>query len=169
MIGSATVASEAVSRRRTNEKIAPACDQIADSRHNVTHDQVLSCAGAPPKPAQRLTRWGVRRVACVATWRAVQRSSERDDRLGAEERRSAAIALGSATSADKQTKSREPPLHSWESPDWSILDDKRGNLPAFPRGLAQWHRYGFILCPASKGRSVAASQTAISVLISTSC
>ncbi len=31
------------------------------------------------------------------------------------------------------------------------------------------HRYGFIVCPASKGRSVAASQTAISVLISTSC
>jgi hypothetical protein len=138
----------------------------------VTTSRMIKFSAAPlppPKPAQRLTRWGVRRVACVATWRAVQRSSERDDRLRAEERRSAAIALGSATSADKQRKSREPPLHSWESPDWSVLDDKRGNLPAFPRGLAQWHRYGFILCPASKGRSVAASQTAISVLISTSC
>jgi hypothetical protein len=24
------------------------------------------------------------------------------------------------------------PLHSWESPDWSILDDRRGDLPGFP-------------------------------------
>ena len=24
------------------------------------------------------------------------------------------------------------PLHSWESPDWSILDDRRGELPDFP-------------------------------------
>jgi hypothetical protein len=24
------------------------------------------------------------------------------------------------------------PLHTWESPDWSILDDRRGELPDFP-------------------------------------
>ena len=24
------------------------------------------------------------------------------------------------------------PLHTWESPDWSILDDRRGDLPKFP-------------------------------------
>jgi hypothetical protein len=28
--------------------------------------------------------------------------------------------------------SRPVPLHSWESPDWSILDDRRGELPDFP-------------------------------------
>jgi len=35
------------------------------------------------------------------------------------------------------------PLHSWESPDWSILDDRRGELPDFPldclgRQLREW-------------------------------
>ena len=24
------------------------------------------------------------------------------------------------------------PLHSWDDPDWSILDDRRGDLPEFP-------------------------------------
>ena len=27
---------------------------------------------------------------------------------------------------------KNPPLHDWENPDWSILDDRRGNLPDFP-------------------------------------
>src|SRR5262249_2651590 len=35
------------------------------------------------------------------------------------------------------------PLHTWESPDWSILDDRRGELPDFPldclgEPLKQW-------------------------------
>ena len=35
------------------------------------------------------------------------------------------------------------PLHTWESPDWSILDDRRGELPDFPldclgEPLQQW-------------------------------
>jgi hypothetical protein len=34
-------------------------------------------------------------------------------------------------------------LHTWESPDWSILDDRRGELPDFPldcvgEPLQQW-------------------------------
>jgi hypothetical protein len=34
-------------------------------------------------------------------------------------------------SADNQHSSPGP-LHSWESPDWSIIDDRRGALPEFP-------------------------------------
>jgi hypothetical protein len=34
--------------------------------------------------------------------------------------------------ANGHNQKSEPPLHTWESPDWSILDDKRGDLPAFP-------------------------------------
>src|SRR6202008_4134710 len=29
-------------------------------------------------------------------------------------------------------KAREDFIHSWNDPDWSILDDRRGNLPEFP-------------------------------------
>jgi Protein of unknown function (DUF3987) len=29
---------------------------------------------------------------------------------------------------------RKHPLHDWDSPDWSILDDRRGELPEFPLG-----------------------------------
>jgi Protein of unknown function (DUF3987) len=29
-------------------------------------------------------------------------------------------------------KAREGFIHSWDDPDWSILDDRRGNLPEFP-------------------------------------
>src|SRR5262245_21655519 len=28
--------------------------------------------------------------------------------------------------------SSKQPLHDWNSPDWSILDDRRGELPEFP-------------------------------------
>jgi hypothetical protein len=34
-----------------------------------------------------------------------------------------------AVAADNQDSE---PLHTWESPDWSILDDRRGDLPKFP-------------------------------------
>src|SRR5262249_10396073 len=33
--------------------------------------------------------------------------------------------------ANSDNSSSEP-LHTWESPDWSILDDRRGDLPRFP-------------------------------------
>jgi Protein of unknown function (DUF3987) len=33
--------------------------------------------------------------------------------------------------ADNHHSGSEP-LHSWDAPDWSILDDRRGNLPDFP-------------------------------------
>jgi len=50
-----------------------------------------------------------------------------------------------------------------------IQDGKLRGLPWARLSAASqsWtHRYGFIVCPASKGRSVAASQTVISVLTS---
>src|SRR6516225_6034144 len=34
--------------------------------------------------------------------------------------------------ARKQGKSAAEPLHDWDAPDWSILDDRRGELPDFP-------------------------------------
>jgi hypothetical protein len=39
------------------------------------------------------------------------------------------------TKADGKIAADNPtsePLHSWEAPDWSILDDRRGDLPKFP-------------------------------------
>jgi hypothetical protein len=40
-------------------------------------------------------------------------------------------------------KDSKPPLHDWNAPDWSILDDRRGDLPDFPLNclggkLAEW-------------------------------
>ena len=42
-----------------------------------------------------------------------------------------------------RTAPRSEPLHSWDAPDWSILDDRRGSLPEFPLDclgtpLRQW-------------------------------
>jgi len=34
--------------------------------------------------------------------------------------------------ADNQHSATLRPLHSWDAPDWSILDDRRGELPDFP-------------------------------------
>ena len=34
--------------------------------------------------------------------------------------------------ADKRTPPSDQSLHSWDAPDWSILDDRRGELPDFP-------------------------------------
>src|SRR5262249_22414296 len=42
-------------------------------------------------------------------------------------------AKGSANggSVSPEAKGKQP-LHDWDSPDWSILDDRRGELPEFP-------------------------------------
>jgi Protein of unknown function (DUF3987) len=40
-----------------------------------------------------------------------------------------ACAKADAANTDNQ---HSGPLHTWESPDWSILDDRRGELPKFP-------------------------------------
>jgi hypothetical protein len=31
-----------------------------------------------------------------------------------------------------ERKTKRKPVHDWDAPDWSILDDRRGELPAFP-------------------------------------
>ena len=35
-------------------------------------------------------------------------------------------------SVSPEPKGSKQPLHDWVSPDWSILDDRRGELPDFP-------------------------------------
>jgi Protein of unknown function (DUF3987) len=49
--------------------------------------------------------------------------------------------IGLASTHNQHSDPR--PLHTWESPDWSILDDRRGELPDFPldclgEPLQQW-------------------------------
>jgi hypothetical protein len=34
----------------------------------------------------------------------------------------------------KRHGNQQSPIHSWDDPDWSILDDRRGDLPEFPVG-----------------------------------
>lgn len=43
-----------------------------------------------------------------------------------------ACAAADAKAAADNQHSKTEPLHSWEAPDWSILDDRRGALPEFP-------------------------------------
>jgi Protein of unknown function (DUF3987) len=55
------------------------------------------------------------------------------------------------------------PLHNWESPDWSILDDRRGELPDFPldclgEPLQQWVER------AAVGAGVTAAHVAVPAL-----
>ena len=55
------------------------------------------------------------------------------------------------------------PLHTWESPDWSILDDRRGDLPDFPldclgRPLREWVER------AAAGAGVTAAHVAVPTL-----
>src|SRR6516164_6853792 len=32
----------------------------------------------------------------------------------------------------QQSQETPRPIHGWDDPDWSILDDRRGDLPEFP-------------------------------------
>jgi hypothetical protein len=55
------------------------------------------------------------------------------------------------------------PLHSWDAPDWSILDDRRGELPDFPleclgRPLLEWVER------AAAGAGVTAAHVAVPAL-----
>jgi uncharacterized protein DUF3987 len=55
------------------------------------------------------------------------------------------------------------PLHNWESPDWSILDDRRGDLPDFPldclgRQMRDW------VARAAGGAGVTAAHVAVPAL-----
>ena len=43
----------------------------------------------------------------------------------------AAKGSGNGGNAPPAAKGKHP-LHDWDSPDWSILDDRRGELPEFP-------------------------------------
>jgi len=54
----------------------------------------------------------------------------------------AARATEGANGDDRDEKAKAP-LHDWENPDWSMLDDRRGDLPGFPLDclggkLRQW-------------------------------
>jgi hypothetical protein len=67
-----------------------------------------------------------------------------------------------AVAADNQ-HSGPGPLHNWESPDWSILDDRRGELPDFPldclgEPLQQWVER------AAVGAGVTAAHVAVPAL-----
>ena len=54
------------------------------------------------------------------------------------------------------------PLHTWESPDWSILDDRRGDLPNFP---ADCLGKAFMTVPrAAKGAGVTDAHVAVPML-----
>jgi hypothetical protein len=58
------------------------------------------------------------------------------------EKRFPAKKKGGTTPAHNQPSGKVP-LHDWGAPDWSILDDRRGELPNFPLGclgdnLAKW-------------------------------
>jgi hypothetical protein len=69
---------------------------------------------------------------------------------------------GESISADNQHSSPGP-LHTWESPDWSILDDRRGALPEFPldclgEPLQQWVER------AAVGAGVTAAHVAVPAL-----
>jgi uncharacterized protein DUF3987 len=69
---------------------------------------------------------------------------------------------GKSISADDQHSSPGP-LHTWESPDWSILDDRRGALPEFPldclgEPLQQWVER------AAVGAGVTAAHVAVPTL-----
>jgi Protein of unknown function (DUF3987) len=69
---------------------------------------------------------------------------------------------GEPVSADNQ-HSGPRPLHTWESPDWSILDDRRGELPDFPldclgEPLQQWVE------GAAVGAGVTAAHVAVPAL-----
>jgi Protein of unknown function (DUF3987) len=53
------------------------------------------------------------------------------------------------------------PLHTWEDPDWSILDDKRGDLPDFPDCLGKaWATTN----RAAKGAGVTIAHVAVPLL-----
>jgi hypothetical protein len=73
-----------------------------------------------------------------------------------------ACAKADAANADNP-HSGPGPLHTWESPDWSILDDRRGELPDFPLDclgvpLQQWVER------AAGGAGVTAAHVAVPTL-----
>jgi hypothetical protein len=69
---------------------------------------------------------------------------------------------GGSTSAHNHVSTPEPSeLHTWESPDWSILDDRRGELPNFPDCLGKtWATVN----RAAKGAGVTVAHVAVPLL-----
>jgi hypothetical protein len=69
---------------------------------------------------------------------------------------------GGSTSAHNHVSTPEPSeLHTWESPDWSILDDRRGELPNFPNCLGKpWATVN----RAAKGAGVTVAHVAVPLL-----
>src|SRR5262249_37176557 len=61
-------------------------------------------------------------------------SGEKIPNLIAEATANVRPAKGSANGGNMspEAKGAKQPLHDWDSPDWSILDDRRGELPDFP-------------------------------------
>jgi hypothetical protein len=48
------------------------------------------------------------------------------------EEATADVATSGSTSPPQAKGSSKHQLHDWDAPDWSILDDRRGELPEFP-------------------------------------
>src|SRR5262249_39788820 len=77
----------------------------------------------------------------------------------------AACAKADAEPSTRSHKhnSRSVPLHTWDAPDWSILDDRRGELPDFPldcvgEPVQQWVER------AASGAGVTAAHVAVPAL-----
>jgi Protein of unknown function (DUF3987) len=77
-------------------------------------------------------------------------------------RRIGLVRADNQPSGSEKDYSRAP-LHDWENPDWSILDDRRGNLPDFPLDclggmLKEWIKR------AANGAGVTAAHVAVPAL-----
>src|SRR5262245_19098398 len=94
--------------------------------------EMMFAAGIIEEPAaQAMTPWD------APSWRDAAVEYHRD-RPGRGRARMARAPRPSSILQSKFSKSNFTmtehfePLHTWESPDWSILDDRRGDLPRFP-------------------------------------
>jgi hypothetical protein len=70
---------------------------------------------------------------------------------------------GNANGAGTTAIAAKQPLHDWDSPDWSILDDRRGELPDFPLdclpvSIRAWVKR------AARGAGVTAAHVAVPAL-----
>src|SRR5262249_4403753 len=68
----------------------------------------------------------------------------------------------SAVPAGKPTRSVVP-IHDWEDPDWSILEDRRGKLPPFPIETLPLPWQGWVR-RAARGAGVTIDHVAVPLL-----
>jgi hypothetical protein len=58
---------------------------------------------------------------------------------------------------------KRPPLHDWDSPDWSILDERRGDLPAFPLHIFS-DKMQALITRTSQGAGVTPAHVAVPLI-----